>query len=263
MRFTHIACLMTVLALTSCNKEQDVNELIPSVEIISAEPTPEGTIIVTGRITNFGKGDPVMLGFCADSIGDPRIDQNQTLVYSYSNNDFTGTVYPHGAQSPDHRIFINAFAGNDVGLGKGSPLELTNLNTAYEYPQMAPPCRMDYNNFYLDGNANSFVNVSDITPNSNWAYSVTASDGEGTMMTLTFGFHESHIYTLTHENISFASQGLLKGVVTTNGETFNLVGVPRIQFSRIAHNRYVISICDAYLGSISNAIFNCQIIAET
>jgi len=262
MKSKHLLYLTAALAITGCNKAYDVNDLLPSVDIVSAEPTPEGTIIVTGRIINAGEGELIMLGFCADSTGYPRIHENQTLVYAYAGNEFTGTVYPHGAQTQDNRIYINAFAGNNVGLGKGTPIEVTQLDAFYDYPQMMPPCRLDYDHYYLDDNPTSFTTVSNISSSSLWAYSVSASDGAGTIMNLTFSFHESPAYTLTTETITFGSQGKIKGIVTNDGQNWTLVGHPEITFSKIADNRFVITICNAYLGSLSGAKFDCQIIAE-
>lgn len=152
-----IFSFVSFLLMSSCIKNsQDPNTLYPDVIIESAEVQEDGTILVTGLINSpgdFNNSKIDLIGFCANSKGNPKLNENQVKA-DIKKNKFTA-VYPEGSFNPDSSYFLAPWATNQFGYYIGESKKFDSL-----YYKVTPPCNIMENYLSLQGVLQYQVNLT-------------------------------------------------------------------------------------------------------
>lgn len=113
-----------IIAVAACRKvkyQKDALAYYPKVHTERVQVQPDGSVEVTGVITEPGSGAISLAGFCLDTVPDPDILVNQQLAEELQDNRFT-TVY----KNLDARktYYVSGFAANEFGYTKGASIRV-------------------------------------------------------------------------------------------------------------------------------------------
>lgn len=245
----YLTFILGILVLTGCEKRPEtLEEYLPQIEMISAKVTLEGKIEVRAKLIAEGPRGLYYLGFCADSIRNPKIDENQVLTPYLTGDEFTAilgnTFYP-GTYS---EMYVNAFAANDFAYSTAAPLYLDSTLSVGRRPDVNAPCDLEINEVKLFQNIGSqtYSNVSDVET-SGGISKFTATINNSQKVRFAFKELDQRIYTSTYSLIDMDNDQMLVTVLHNGTENIISPGI-EIFVNRVENQTFDIVICGANWG---------------
>ncbi len=244
-----IVLILGIIVLTACEKRPEaLEQYLPQIEVISAKVTSGGKIEVRARLISEGPRGLYYLGFCADSVPNPKIDQNQVLTSYLYGDEFVAilgnTFYP-GTYS---ELYVNAFAANDFAYSIAIPVFLDSTSSVGIRPDVNVPCELGINEVKLFQNlsAQNYSNIGEVVT-SGGISKFTATINNSQKVRFTFKELDQRIYTSTYTLIDMENDQMLVTVIQ-NGTENNISPGIDIFVNRVENQTFDIVICGANWG---------------
>jgi hypothetical protein len=179
MKIKLIYIALVLVGFSSCRKaEKDFEDYFPEI-ILSAEAQPDGSVVTTATITEYGAIPIRSIGFSYGESKDSPINENQIIIEEINNNTFTAT-FPSGFDITK-TYYFKAWTTNQVGYKESAPVSISNI----EALPVDGPCTNPMDYLYVYGNSES------TGPASAWQQDVNFNkyiDVSGTYSNVTMTF---------------------------------------------------------------------------
>jgi len=144
--------LIVMLLIASCKKvEKDVNNYFPKVKTVSAVVQPDGTVKLVGELMSEGAGEMRGVGFCMDTLPNPKMNVDQKICDTLFGNFFSASYSYLDATRP---YYVRAWAVNEHGHVYGEDILVNDIKISHA----AMPCAPDSNTVAIEYIGVSTVN---------------------------------------------------------------------------------------------------------
>lgn len=118
--------MIAVALVAGCKKvEKDVYNYFPKVKTVGAVVQPDGSIRLTGELLSSGAGEMRGVGFCMDTLPNPRMEDNQQICDTLFGNSFS-TLYVD--LDATRKYYFRTWAVNEWGYAYGEDILVDNIS---------------------------------------------------------------------------------------------------------------------------------------
>lgn len=160
--------VMVLMLLANCTKvEKDVHDYFPVVKTISAQVVADGSVEVIGEIASSGNTDVYYVGFCADTVPNPKMTANQHQSIGLDGNRFK---YTYEGLDATKKYYFKAWATNKGGYAIGGSVQADSVFL----PSDPAPCTLTANSISVNTATELYTNISALVQSAG-AWTVTAT----------------------------------------------------------------------------------------
>ncbi len=163
--------VMVVMLLANCTKvEKDVHDYFPVVKTVSAQVVADGSVEITGEIVSSGNTDVYYVGFCADTVPNPRMTANQRQSAGLDGKRFT---YTYEGLDATKKYYFRAWATNKEGYAIGGDVEVDSVFL----PSDPVPCNLNINSISVNATTEVYTNISSLVQSGGvWIATATSNN---------------------------------------------------------------------------------------
>lgn len=163
--------VMVVMLLANCTKvEKDVHDYFPVVKTVSAQVVADGSVEITGEILSSGNTDVYYVGFCADTVPNPRMTANQRQSAGLDGKRFT---YTYEGLDATKKYYFRAWATNKEGYAIGGDVQVDSVFL----PSDPVPCNLTINSISVNSATELYTNTSALVQSGGgWVVTATSNN---------------------------------------------------------------------------------------
>jgi hypothetical protein len=232
-----------IILFSTCKKvEKDVRNYFPKVKTVSAVVQPDGTVKLTGQLTSTGAGEMNGVGFCMDTLPNPKMHYGQKICDTLFDDSFYGTYAYLDATKP---YYFRTWAVNEWGYVYGEDILVNDIKVS---PSVMS-CIVDSNTVDIAQyglSAVSYVSAMEVS-GSDWESMVQAGSH-----ILRFTFHDKPVTGIWKISDITSGRGRYVNLLYQGPATFTSYAKNgKVYINQLNKDVFEVYLCDVQLPAMT------------